>query len=110
MRFAIVDTEWGAFGFVALNQRLLRTYLPQAKGRLKRILKQEWPEAVERPRLLPRFQRQVIDYFAGKPTRFTVDMDLSDHPPFRQAVLEKCRRIPYGKTASYGDLARAAGR
>jgi methylated-DNA-[protein]-cysteine S-methyltransferase len=64
---------------------------------------------VESVDLLLRFQRQVIEYFTGKPTRFTVRVDFSGVPAFRQAVLEACRRIPYGQTASYADLARAAG-
>ena len=52
----------------------------------------------------------MTDYFAGKPTKFAVDIDFTDHPPFREAVLRACRRIPYGKTASYADLARAVGK
>ncbi len=69
-----------------------------------------FPDALEAPELLPRFRRQVIDYFAGTPTGFSVEIDVTDLPPFRQVVLEACHRVPYGKTASYTDLARAAGR
>ena len=109
LQYAIVDTDWGAFAFVALGGRLVRTFLPQRKADNRRMIRQQCPDAVEASDLFPRFQREVVDYFAGKPTRFTAKLDVSDQPTFRQAVLEQCRRIPYGKTASYGDLARAVG-
>jgi methylated-DNA-[protein]-cysteine S-methyltransferase len=65
---------------------------------------------MENPNLLPRFQRQIIDYYLGRPTQFDVPLDLSRVPAFRRQVLELCRRIPYGRTSSYLDLARAVGK
>ena len=58
---------------------------------------------------MPRFRQAVVDYFDGKRIRFSIEIDLSRLPPFHQMVLEVCRRIPYGQTASYADLARAVG-
>ncbi len=109
MHYTIFDTAWGCFGFVARGERLVATFLPQQAERLRRRIGQEWPKAVEDREALPRLRRQVINYFDGKPTKFAVEVDLSDVPPFRRLALEACRRIPYGKTASYADLARAAG-
>lgn len=110
MTYTFVQTNWGAFGYVVRGKRLVATFLPQANRSARRAIEEGWPEAVETRDALPRFRKQVTDYFAGKAVRFTVDIDLSDLPPFRQEVLKACRRIPYGKTASYADLARAAGR
>ena len=109
MRYTIFDTAWGAFGLVARGRRLVDTFLPQPEARLRHAIRKAWPDAVEAKNLLPRFRKQVIEYFAGKRTVFNVEVDLSDVPAFRREVLEQCRRIPYGKTASYADLARAAG-
>ena len=109
IRYTIFDTAWGAFGLVARDRRLVATYLPRPKARLQRTIRKAWPDAVETSGLLPKFRKQVTDYFAGKRTVFNVEIDLSDVPAFRREVLRQCRRIPYGKTASYGDLARAAG-
>jgi len=110
MKYELVDTEWGSFGLVTRGDRLVATFLPR-RGRddVERAIRSLFPGAVKGHRLLPRFRRQVTAYFAGKPTDFSVKLDLSDHPPFRRSVLEACRRIKYGRTASYGDLARAAG-
>ncbi|MHC4697603.1 MAG: methylated-DNA--[protein]-cysteine S-methyltransferase [Planctomycetota bacterium] len=106
----IVNTAWGAFGIVARAGAVVETFLPGRRGSVLRTITERWPDALESVDTLPQFQRQVIDYFGGKRTRFTVRTDLSGLSPFRQAVLEACRRIPYGQTASYADLARAAGR
>ncbi len=110
MTYSIFDTTWGAFGFVVRGKRLVATYLPGRKADIKRAIRSQWPDAVETTNPLPGFRRQVLDYFAGKTRRFNVDIDLSEVPTFRQSVLRACRRIPYGKTASYMDLARAAGK
>ncbi len=107
--YALVRTEFGAFGFVARDNRIVATYLPGPKPGIVRRIAQDHPEAERRPRLLPRFQRKIERYFNGETVRFDESLELSDQPPFRRKVLEQCRRIPYGTTASYGDLARAAG-
>jgi len=52
---------------------------------------------------------QLEEYFAGARTRF----DLSLVPPgtaFQKKVWAALVRIPFGATATYGEIARAAGR
>ena len=110
MQYAVFDTAWGVFGFVAQDQRLVATFLPRARREILAAIRASWAEAVETQRLLPRFQRDIVAYFEGKPVHFSVDIDVSAMPPFHRLALEACRRIPYGRTASYGDLARAAGK
>ena len=53
--------------------------------------------------------RQLREYFAGKRRKFDVAVDISAMPPFSRRALEACAKIPFGKTMSYGELARAAG-
>ncbi len=109
MQYAIVETDWGYFGFVIRGHRLVATFLPQSQASLRRAIARSWPDASESRIALPRFRRQVTDYFSGRPTRFDVQIDLLGLTRFREAVLKACRRVPYGKTASYGDLACAVG-
>ncbi len=109
IRYAIFDTAWGAFGFVEHNKRLLATFLPRKRKEIIRAIRSSWPDAIEAPDSLPRFRQSVVYYFEGIRTRFSIEIDLSRLPPFHQSVLEACRRIPYGKTASYADLARVVG-
>lgn len=109
MQYCILDTAWGSFGFAALDQRLVTTMLPSTGRQVLAALLKRHPEAREEIDLLPDFQRQVADYFEGRPTRFTVKIELSGISPFHRKVLEACRKIPYGKTATYAELAAAAG-
>src|SRR5512140_3608994 len=52
---------------------------------------------------------QLAEYFAGKRRDFTVPLDLRG-TPFQVAVWQQLLRIPYGKTKSYADIARALGK
>ena len=49
-------------------------------------------------------------YLAGRRRRFTVPVDLSGVPAFQRRVLQALRRVPYGRTITYGQLAARAGR
>lgn len=52
---------------------------------------------------------QLSDYFAGERQAFDLQLDLSGVSPFDAAVWAAARGIPYGETASYGELAAMAG-
>lgn len=47
---------------------------------------------------------QLHEYFAGERTDFDVDVELVG-TPFQRRVWSALRRIPYGQTISYGELA-----
>ena len=53
--------------------------------------------------------RQLHAYFAGKRRTFDMALDLAGLPPFDAAVYRAAMQIPYGETASYGELAGMAG-
>lgn len=52
-------------------------------------------------------QRQLQEYFAGRRRAFNLPLDLSAGTPFQQAVWQALLQIPFGATASYGELARS---
>jgi O-6-methylguanine DNA methyltransferase len=53
---------------------------------------------------------RLQDYALGRPTDFSDVPIAVDHlAPFQRAVVRHCRRIPYGQTRSYGELAALAG-
>ena len=59
--------------------------------------------------MLVRAQRQLEEYFRGERTRFDLPLQPKG-TPFQLAVWRALTEIPYGETASYGDVARAVGR
>ncbi|MCG8584996.1 MAG: MGMT family protein [Pirellulales bacterium] len=53
---------------------------------------------------------RLVDFAEGVPDEFhDIEIDFRGFTRFQRRVLEHCRRIPYGETASYGDLAAQAG-
>jgi methylated-DNA-[protein]-cysteine S-methyltransferase len=53
-------------------------------------------------------QLQLAEYFAGRRTSFEL-ATADDGDAFQRRVWELIDRIPYGRTATYGDLARELG-
>ncbi len=54
-------------------------------------------------------RREVTEYFSGKRRQFTVPLSASG-TMFQQQVWAALRRIPFGKTLSYGELAADLGK
>ena len=52
---------------------------------------------------------QLSEYFAGERQRFTLNLD-PEGTEFQRQTWDLLRRIPYGKTVSYSDIARLMGR
>ena len=58
--------------------------------------------------LLDRAEQQLSEYFAGERTAFDLPL-ASEGSEFQKKVWAELQRIPYGETASYGDIARRLG-
>lgn len=66
-------------------------------------------EVVEDPKLLPEVARQLEDYAAGRREDFDVPLD-ERGTPFQRQVWAALRRIPFGRTVTYGELAEQLGK
>lgn len=74
----------------------------------------EKPRAAPRAReesapLVRRASRQIEEYLEGARTRFDLKADLSSLTPFMARVLRETEKIPYGRTRSYGWVAKRIG-
>jgi methylated-DNA-[protein]-cysteine S-methyltransferase len=54
-------------------------------------------------------RRELDEYFAGRRESFDLPLDLRV-APFHADVLQELARVPYGRTETYGGLARRVGR
>ena len=54
-------------------------------------------------------RQQLAEYFAGDRKDFDLPLSLTG-TEFQLSVLDELRRIPYGETTSYGDIAARIGR
>jgi methylated-DNA-[protein]-cysteine S-methyltransferase len=64
-------------------------------------------------RRVAKVARQLDEYFAGRRTEFdvAVDLDATELSDFQRHVLVTVRtEVPYGETATYGEVAELAGR
>ncbi len=58
--------------------------------------------------VLDQAARELAEYFNGQRREFTIPVHQSG-TPFQEKVWEELRKIPYGATISYGELARRVG-
>jgi methylated-DNA-[protein]-cysteine S-methyltransferase len=76
------------------------------RGNMRREPEKDWTYS-EAPFSAAR--QQLDEYFSGKRKVFELPLKPSG-TPFQLSVLDELRRIPYGETASYGDVAKRIGR
>ncbi|MFJ2300792.1 methylated-DNA--[protein]-cysteine S-methyltransferase [Oerskovia paurometabola] len=77
---------------------------------LDRIARTVSPRVLRAPGRLDRLATEIDEYFAGERRAFDLPLDLTmASGAFRREVLTHLRDIGYGRTASYAQVAAAAG-
>jgi O-6-methylguanine DNA methyltransferase len=66
-------------------------------------------DIVENEKALGEARRQIEEYLQGRRTSFTLPIDLRV-TTFQRRVLKEVAKIPFGKTLSYGEVARRIGK
>jgi methylated-DNA-[protein]-cysteine S-methyltransferase len=112
LQISLFETAWGTCGILVRGQRIVRFSLPGPMRTVERILTEKIQgEIVRNPPIHKQLQERVLEYFLGRPVDFSgVEVDMSGMTEFQQSVLSACRKIGYGKTTSYSDLAEWVGR
>ncbi len=85
--------------------------LGDSDAAMQAALSAEYPEAhIRRDRNgLYQWLSAVLDHLRGRRPRLDLPLDVQASA-FQRQVWEELRRIPYGRTRSYGEIARALGR
>ena len=55
-------------------------------------------------------RRELVEYVGGRRREFTLVADLTGISPFQRAVLDATTTIEFGRSLTYGELARQIGR
>ncbi|NMO37523.1 methylated-DNA--[protein]-cysteine S-methyltransferase [Streptomyces sp. GMY01] len=100
----VIDSPYGPLTLVADDGVLCGLYMTDQRHRPPQ-------ETFGRPAATAAFhvaEEQLAAYFAGELREFTLELSLTG-TPFQRRVWEELRRIPYGETRSYGELATALG-
>jgi methylated-DNA-[protein]-cysteine S-methyltransferase len=66
------------------------------------------PDWMEMPAFFTSAVSELREYFAGKRQQFTIEIK-PEGTDFQQSVWQTLREVPYGKTVSYGELAKRVG-
>ncbi len=106
-----VDTPVGRLLLAATPRGLVRITFPVESPEivLEQLASTVSPRILESPRRLDDARRDLDLYFDGKLTDFDLPLDWQLTKGFYRKVLRATARIPYGKTRSYGQVAKRAG-
>jgi len=105
-RFKRIDSPVGLLTLAAKGDKLTAILWEcEIDGRVK------LGEMIEDPTfpILLKTEQQLSEYFAGKRTRFELDLDFTG-TEFQKEVWAALLEIPFGETRSYGEIARRIGR
>lgn len=101
-----VKTPFGRMKIVASDRGLRAVLWPDDDP--SRVKFEVEPRRTSNP-ILVEVESQLEEYFAGRRETFDVELDLAG-TDFQRAVWKQLARIPYGRTISYGELAKRLGR
>ena len=103
-RYRKIDSPIGELLLVGTEQALEVIEMPEGKRMI--TIDRQWMIDMN---AFPEEVRQINEYFVGDRKVFELETRLNG-TPFQLAVLDALKRIPYGQTASYQDIANAIGR
>ena len=104
MYYCYIDSPIGELLLAGDNDALTMIGFPE--GAMRRDPEIGW---VKNDKPFAAAARQLKEYFAGERHEFDLPLRL-DGTEFQLLVLDELRRIPYGETTSYGDIAKRIGR
>jgi methylated-DNA-[protein]-cysteine S-methyltransferase len=108
--YDVIESEVGPLLAAVTDHGLVRiTYDPDPAFEIERLARLAGPRVLRAPRALDETRRELDDYFAGRRKAFDLELDLRGQARFAAAVLGELAKVPYGRTATYGELAARAG-
>lgn len=113
IQFALFDTVLGRCGIAWAASGIVAVQLPQPDEKQTRVRIAQRYGAIEEAAPPARVQdaiERIVELLQGKPIDLTtIDLDLHDSPEFNRSVYDIARKIPPGKTLTYGDIAKQLG-
>jgi methylated-DNA-[protein]-cysteine S-methyltransferase len=108
--YDVIESELGPLFAAVTDRGLARiTYDADPELELERLARAAGPRVLRAPRARDEARRELDDYFGGRRTAFDLALDLRGQAPFALAVLGELAKVPFGHTATYGELATRAG-
>ena len=106
----MVESDLGPLLVAVTDRGLARlSFDAEPEAQLEELARLAGPRVLRAPRALDATRRELDDYFSGRRTVFDLELDLTGLPEFTVRVLDELARVPYGRTATYRELAERAG-
>ena len=111
IRYAIVGSPLGRLLVAATDRGISALYLGKEDGPLESSLRKEYPRAeLQRDRnSLQGWVGKILEHLRGREPNLDLPTDVQA-TAFQRRVWEELRKIPYGTTRTYGQVARAIGK
>jgi len=118
IHYAIVNSPLGRLLVGATHRGISALYLGESDNVLKSELKKEYPRAALVPdsqrnrnanESLGEWVKEILTHLRGKEPHLDLPTDVQA-TAFQRRVWEELRRIPYGTTRTYTEVARAIGK
>ncbi|MFZ5641201.1 MAG: methylated-DNA--[protein]-cysteine S-methyltransferase [Bacillota bacterium] len=108
--YAPVETTWGTFMIASTEKGICQVHFLRndAESFFAWLKKNLGSRGILNLRVLRDAAGELTEYLLGHRKQFDLPLDLRG-TPFQLRVWDQLRTIPYGETASYGEIARAAG-
>lgn len=109
--YRLVETAIGTCGIAWSEHGVTRVQLPERDTRATETrLRRDTETAARPPPEIERLVVQLQRYCAGEPVEFeSAPLDLGGVSAFHRRIYGAARRIGWGRTVTYGELARLAG-
>jgi methylated-DNA-[protein]-cysteine S-methyltransferase len=110
--YAAFDSPYGQIHVAVTDRGLVSLALPNVPedAFLATLASEISPRVLELPARLDDIRRELDEYFAGTRRDFDLKLDWRlIRSGFYRSVLRETRRLPYGVTSTYGEIAARAG-
>jgi methylated-DNA-[protein]-cysteine S-methyltransferase len=109
MIYTSIKNRFGEHFIAATDKGVCTVALNSSEKKFRLQLKEQYEvDAVREDRFLSIHRRQLEDYFGGRLTVLAMPLDLKG-TEFQTAVWNELRKVPHGKTVTYGELADKIG-
>jgi AraC family transcriptional regulator of adaptative response/methylated-DNA-[protein]-cysteine methyltransferase len=111
IKYTVTPCPLGLVLVAATERGISALYLGDSKRKLEGELKREFPRAAisEDRNGLGRWVEGIVEHLRGRQPRLDLPLDVQG-TAFERRVWEELRKIPYGTTRTYTEIARAIGK
>jgi methylated-DNA-[protein]-cysteine S-methyltransferase len=109
--YDVIESPVGPLLLAATPRGIVRiSFDAEPEHHLEQLARLAGPRVLRAPGAVDEAHRELDSYFAGRRRTFDLSLDLQGTTDFTSRVLHELALVPYGATATYGELARRVGR